>query len=141
MQNIIIPILIYGLPSLLFVCLIGYIFSLRRIVPTNVVHIVQRGNKTVSYGVGKESNVYYEFPKWLPKYGVEVRELPVSNFGVDLPKYSAYDKDRVPFEVDVKAFFHIADTNKAAEKVASYQDLLLQLNNVCLLYTSDAADD
>lgn len=109
----------------------GYIFSLRRIVPTNVVHIVQRGNKTVSYGVGKESgNVYYEFPKWLPKYGVETRELPVSNFGVDLPKYSAYDKDRVPFEVDVKAFFHIADTNKAAEKVASYQDLLLQLNNV-----------
>ncbi|MFA7307578.1 MAG: SPFH domain-containing protein, partial [Hyphomicrobium sp.] len=80
--------------------------------------------------VGKGSNVYYEFPKWLPKYGVEVRELPVSNFGVDLPKYSAYDKDRVPFEVDVKAFFHIADTNKAAEKVASYQDLLLQLNNV-----------
>lgn len=108
----------------------AYFLSLRRIVPTNVVHIVQQGNKTISYGVGKQSNVYYEFPKWMPFYGVEVRELPVSNFGVDLPKYSAYDKDRVPFEVDVKAFFHIADTNKAAEKVASYQDLLGQLNNV-----------
>ena len=113
-----------------FVSLTAYGLSLRRIVPTNVVHIVQRGNKTVSYGVGKESNVYYEFPKWLPIYGVEVRELPVSNFGIDLPKYSAYDKDRVPFEVDIKAFFHIADTNKAAEKVASYQDLLFQLTNV-----------
>lgn len=107
-----------------------YILSLRRIVPTNVVHIVQRSSKTVSYGVGKGSNVYYEFPKWLPKWGVEVRELPVSNFGVDLPKYSAYDNDRVPFEVDVKAFFHIADTNKAAEKVESFDDLLLQLNNI-----------
>lgn len=125
-----VPYLVYGIPSLVVLVVIFYIFSLRRIVPTNVVHIVQRNSKTVSYGVGKGSNVYYEFPKWLPIYGVEVRELPVSNFGVDLPKYSAYDKDRVPFEVDVKAFFHIADTNKAAEKVASFQDLLLQLNNV-----------
>lgn len=130
MEFSITTLLIYGIPGLVFIILIGYILSLRRIVPTNVVHIVQRGNKTVSYGVGKESNVYYEFPKWLPKFGVEVRELPVSNFGVDLPKYSAYDKDRVPFEVDVKAFFHIADTNKAAEKVASFDDLLVQLNNV-----------
>lgn len=123
-------LLLYGIPGLILLAIIIYLLSLRRIVPTNVVHIVQRSSKTVSYGVGKVSNVYYEFPKWVPKYGVEVRELPVSNFGVDLPKYSAYDKDRVPFEVDVKAFFHIADTNKAAEKVASYQDLLLQLNNV-----------
>lgn len=123
-------LLIYGVPAIILILIIVYFISLRRIVPTNVVHIVQRSTKTVSYGVGKGSNVYYEFPKWIPVYGVEVRELPVSNFGVDLPKYSAYDKDRVPFEVDIKAFFHIADTNKAAEKVASYQDLLLQLNNV-----------
>lgn len=123
-------ILIFGIPSMVLFIIFIYILTLRRIVPTNMVHIVQRNSKTVSYGVGKGSNVYYEFPKWIPRFGVEVRELPVSNFGVDLPKYSAYDKDRVPFEVDVKAFFHIADTNKAAEKVASYQDLLQQLNNV-----------
>jgi flotillin len=123
-------LILIGIGSLFGFFIMVYIFSLRRIVPTNVVHIVQRGAKTVSYGVGKVSNVYYAFPKWLPRWGVEVRELPVSNFGVDLPKYPAYDKDRVPFEVDIKAFFHIADTNKAAEKVASYQDLLLQLNNV-----------
>lgn len=118
---------------LLSVCAVAftaYIFSLRRIVPTNVVHIVQRSSKTVSYGIGKGSNVYYKFPKWVPYFGVDVRELPVANFGIDLPRYSAYDKDRVPFEVDVKAFFHIADTNKAAEKVASFEDLLVQLNNV-----------
>lgn len=130
MQTTILTSMVYLIPFIVCIIIAAYIFSLRRIVPTNVVHIVQRSEKTVSYGVGKGSNVYYEFPKWLPKYGVEVRELPVSNFGVDLPKYSAYDKDRVPFEVDVKAFFHIADTNKAAEKVASFQDLLLQLNNV-----------
>lgn len=126
----IISTMTYTIPAVVLFAVIVYVLSLRRIVPTNVVHIVQRSSKTVSYGVGKGSNVYYEFPKWLPKWGVEVRELPVSNFGVDLPKYSAYDKDRVPFEVDVKAFFHIADTNKAAEKVESFDDLLLQLNNI-----------
>lgn len=130
MQEFIYPALVYGLPSLFGLILLIYVLSLRRIVPTNVVHIVQRGKDTVSYGVGKGSNVYYAFPKWLPKLGVEVRELPVSNFDIDLPNYSAYDKDRVPFAVDVKAFFHIADTNKAAEKVASFQELREQLNNV-----------
>ena len=118
------------LSSIFGVIVFFYILSLRRIVPTNVVHIVQRGDKTVSYGVGKGSNVYYEFPKWLPKIGVMVRVLPVSNFDIDLIKYSAYDKDRVPFVVDVKAFFHIADTNKAAEKVESYEELKKQLENV-----------
>lgn len=120
----------YALVVLPILLLTVYILSLRRIVPTNVVHIVQRGDKTVSYGVGKDSNVYYEFPEWFPKIGVMVRELPVSNFDIDLSKYSAYDKDRVPFIVDVKAFFHISDTNKAAEKVESFTELKKQLENV-----------
>jgi len=110
--------------------IIFYLLSLRRIVPTNIVHIVQRGKQTVSYGVGKTSNVYYEFPKWIPIIGVDVRELPVSNFDIELHQYSAYDKDRVPFVVDVKAFFHISDTNIAAAKVESYQELKKQLENV-----------
>ena len=122
--------LLFGVPALVGISIFLYVLSLRRIVPTNVVHIVQRGDKTVSYGVGKGSNVYYEFPSWLPKIGVMVRVLPVSNFDIDLAKYSAYDKDRVPFVVDVKAFFHIADTNKAAEKVESFDELRKQLENV-----------
>lgn len=130
MQQIIITSLIYGIPSIVLIALIVYLLKLRRIVPTNVVHIVQRGEKTVSYGIGKGSNVYYEFPKWMPKIGIEVRALPVSNFDIDLLKYSAYDKDRVPFVVDVKAFFHIADTNKAAEKVESFEEMRKQLENV-----------
>jgi flotillin len=129
-QELIIPLLTYGLPSLTLLFLTIYILSLRRIVPTNVVHIVQRGQNTVSYGVGNTSNVYYAFPKWIPKLGVHVSELPVSNFDIDLPNYSAYDKDRVPFTVDVNAFFHISDTNKAAQKVHSIQELREQLNTV-----------
>lgn len=95
MTHLIITSLIIGIPTLFVLAITIYTFPLRRIVPTNVVHIVQRGDKTVSYGVGKESNVYYEFPKWLPKIGVGKRVLPVSNFGIDLFSYSAYDKDRV----------------------------------------------
>ena len=100
----IIQIAAFGLPTVIGIFILVYILSLRRIVPTNVVHIVQRGNQTVSYGTKKESNVYYEWPGWLPKLGVTVRVLPVSNFDVELKRYEAYDKDRVPFVVDVKAF-------------------------------------
>lgn len=120
----------YIVPAFVALMIVFWILRLRRIVPTNVVHIVQRGSKTVSYGVGKTSNVYYEWPSWLPYFGVEVRELPVSNFDIDLQEYSAYDKDRVPFVVDVKAFFHIADTNIAAAKVESFSELKEQLKNV-----------
>lgn len=130
MTETILMSLMWGIPSLIAVALIIYILSLRRIVPTNVVHIVQRGNTTTSYGVGKSSNVYYEWPAWLPKFGVTVRQLPVSNFDIDLKEYSAYDKDRVPFVVDVKAFFHINNTNIAAEKVESFDELKGQLENV-----------
>lgn len=130
MQQLILDSIWYIVPSAIGVLALIYILSLRRIVPTNVVHIVQRGEKTVSYGIGKGTNVYYEFPSWIPKLGVVVRVLPVSNFDIDLFKYSAYDKDRVPFVVDVKAFFHISDTNKAAEKVESFEEMKQQLVNV-----------
>jgi flotillin len=120
----------YALPALIGIFVLIYVLSLRRIVPTNVVHIVQRGNQTVSYGTKKSSNVYYEWPGWLPKLGVTVRVLPVSNFDIELKRYEAYDKDRVPFVVDVKAFFHISDTNVAAEKVESFEELKGQLENV-----------
>jgi flotillin len=130
MTDVIYLSLVYGVPALFGFIVVFYVLSLRRIVPTNVVHIVQRGNQTVSYGTKKSSNVYYEWPGWLPKLGVTVRVLPVSNFDVDLRRYEAYDKDRVPFVVDVKAFFHIADTNVAAEKVESFEELRGQLENV-----------
>lgn len=119
-----------SLPVIIGIIVLIYVLSLRRIVPTNVVHIVQRGKQTVSYGTNKHSNVYYEWPGWLPFFGVSKRVLPVSNFDIDLKRYEAYDKDRVPFVVDVKAFFHISDTNVAAQKVESFEELKGQLENV-----------
>lgn len=101
----------------------------RVVVSTNMVHIVQRGGATVPYGTGLEGgNVYYRWPSWIPIWGVTVIELPVSNFDLSLDGYEAYDADRVPFMVDVTAFFRVADTALAAQRVATIQELKEQLH-------------
>ena len=108
------------------------VLNLRRVVSTNEVHIVQASGKTTSYG-NKEAthgNTYYEWPSWLPVLGVQKTVLPLSVFDLDLPQYEAYDSDRLPFVVHIKAFFRIVDSNKAAERVRSFEELNEQLKAV-----------
>jgi len=124
-------VFLYAIAAILALLLLIWILSKRRIVAPNVVHIVQQGKKTISYGSGKPAgNVYYRWPSWMPIIGITVRELPVSNFDLDLTEYDAYDKDRLPFKVDIKAFFSIADTNIAAAKVASFDELRVHLSGI-----------
>ncbi len=119
------------IPALIILILVYWIVNLRRVVPTNMVHIIQRARKTISYGKDQEAgNVYYEWPSWLPVLGISKRELPVSNFDLDLENYEAYDKDRLPFILDIKAFFRIANTNEAANKVSSFEQLLQHLKGI-----------
>lgn len=100
----------------------------RVVVETNKVHIVQSRSKTTSYGTKQASgNVYYKWPSWLPLVGVTRIVLPVNNFDLHLHSYKAYDKERVPFELDLTAFFRIADTNRAAERVSDFESLRKQL--------------
>jgi flotillin len=110
--------------------IIVWVLGLRRVVPVNEVHIVQTRNNTVSYGKGFDSNTYYEWPSRLPLIGLQRVTLPVSNFAIDLPDYAAYDKERVPFLVHVMAFFRIADSNTAAQRVASFDELKEQLTAI-----------
>lgn len=115
------------------IVVLGFFVSLlyRRMVPPNEVHIVQTRKNTVSYGKGyARGNTYYEWPSWLPLIGVTKTVLPVSNFDVDLDSYEAYDKGRLPFVVDVKAFFRISDSNVAAQRVSSFQELYSQLKAI-----------
>ncbi|NCB20946.1 MAG: hypothetical protein EOM88_03445 [Clostridia bacterium] len=101
----------------------------RVVVPTNMVHTVQSKKKTTSYGTGREGkNVYYGWPSWIPNIGVTVIKLPVSNFDLSLNDYEAYDKDRVPFKVDVTSFFRIKDTNIASQRVESMPELKGQIS-------------
>ncbi|MCB9964151.1 MAG: hypothetical protein H6855_06075 [Rhodospirillales bacterium] len=106
-------------------------FLLRRVVPTNEVHIVQSRQDTKSYGKDtKNGNTYYEWPSWVPVIGVSKIVLPVSVFDLNLVGYEAYDVGRVPFVVDIVAFFRISDSNLAAQRVESFSELQNQLLSI-----------
>lgn len=124
--------LYFGAGFLGFLTLTTFVaLLLRRIVPTNEVHIVQSSKKTTSYGKDTgNGNSYYEWPSWIPFLGVTKVKLPMSVFDLDLQAYEAYDKGRLPFVVDVKAFFRISDSNVAAQRVASFNDLHEQLKAI-----------
>jgi len=120
-----------GVVGVLLTLIVIWVMTLRRIVDPNFVHIVQRTKSTTSYGSKQpQGNVYYAFPSWLPAIGITVRILPVNNFDLDLTAYPAYDKDRVPFLVDIKSFFRIADTNAAAQRVENFNELKKQISAI-----------
>lgn len=111
-----------------------WIFSLRRVVSPNEVHVVRQGKKTLVYGRvdNKENsqvsgNSYYQWPVWLPGLGVNVTTLPLSVFSINLDNYSAYDKDRLPFVVDIQAYFRISDYEVAASRIPDFNELKKQL--------------
>lgn len=108
------------------------ILSWRKVVPADQSHIVQQNGKSYSYGVGEANtgNVYYKWPEWLPKLGVSVKELSVSVFSLKIDGYAAYDKGRLPFELDITGFFRIANPVKAAERVSNQQQLEAQLRSI-----------
>lgn len=100
----------------------------RIIVTTNEVHIVQSARRTISFGKDQSAgNKYYRWPSWVPRYGVKVISLPVSVFQLELKDYAAYDKGRVPFVIDIIAFFRVTDSNTAAQRIPSVAELKTQL--------------
>lgn len=103
----------------------------RVVVSTNDVHIVQSAKRTISYGKDQQAgNVYYKWPAWMPVIGVRVIVLPVSVFDLKLNDYAGYDKGRVPFVIDIMAFFRIADSSMAAQRVHSFAELRDQLQGI-----------
>lgn len=111
----------------------GFFLSLlfRKVVPTNEVHIVQSGKSTVSYGKDSgNGNTYFQWPSFLPIIGVMKSSLSTSVFSLKLDGYEAYDKGRLPFEVDVVAFFRVSDSNMAAQRVSSHNELVQQLTDI-----------
>ena len=126
-------LIIAGVVALFTVFTIGLFlaFIWRRVVPTNMVHIVQSSKKTVSYGRGRvDGNTYYAIPSFIPFFGVTVTHFPESIFDISLRDYEAYDTGRLPFVVDIKAFFRIADSQIAAQRVANFPELQGQLMGV-----------
>lgn len=129
MYTIGLPIAGLLLALIIFTLVLAVLF--RRVVPTNAVHIVQSAKTTVSYGKDQSAgNTYYAWPAWIPFIGVRTINLPVSVFDVDLTNYSAYDRGRVPFVIDIMAFFRIEDSNVAAQRVHSFEELVEQLKGI-----------
>lgn len=107
------------------------IIQMRRVVPTNMVHIVQSSKSSTPYGRGKAAgNAYYQFPSWVPYIGVTVTEFPESIFTVPLDNYDSYDAARLPFVVDVASFFRVDDAETAAQRVSNFSELKIQLTSV-----------
>lgn len=143
-MNIVLQVLPWVGYVILAVCvvmLVRWILSLRRVVKPSEVHIVRRAKKTEVYGdteriQGTENklsvagNSYYAVPSWVPVYGVEIRTLPSVNFPVNLENYEAYDQDKVPFMVDVTAFFRIEDFQRAAARIVDDRSLREHLAKV-----------
>lgn len=124
-------LLVLGSVGLLAVLTVFTALFFRRVVSTNEVHIVQSSKKTTSYGKDTNNgNTYYEWPSWLPVVGINKMVLPVSVFDLSFHGYEAYDQDRVPFIVDITAFFRINDSNVAAQRVSSFAELNEQLKAI-----------
>jgi len=131
MDIAIIPTVIMALVTVLIIVPAVWIVNLRRVVSTNEVHIIQSAKRTVSYGKDQESgNTYYEWPSWIPIIGINVIKLPVSVFSLRLKDYEAYDNGRLPFVLDLEAFFRIENSNIAAQRVFSFQELSGQLTSI-----------
>lgn len=124
-------IFVVGMFLLIPVLFLFIALLFRRVVPTNMVHIVQSAKSTISYGRDKDDgNTYYAWPSWIPKIGISVIEFPESIFKVTLEDYKAYDQARLPFMVDVVAFFRVSNSGTAAQRVANFSELDNQLHSV-----------
>jgi flotillin len=123
-------LLIGGIAAAIIFLVLLIAISFRVVVPTNAVHIVQSAKRSTPYGKDMGGNTYYKWPSWLPIIGVKVSVLPLSVFRVELEDYAAYDKGRLPFVLDVLAFFRIADPAKAAERLSSITELDGQLQGI-----------
>lgn len=75
-------------------------------------------------------NSYYEWPHWWPVIGVQRIILPLSVFDQKLTNYEAYDIGKVPFVVDVVAFFRIDKPTVAAKRILDLYELRAQLESI-----------
>jgi flotillin len=121
-----------GAVSFLFLVIGIWIITMRRVVNANEVHIVSRQKKSFSYGMGEDTNgnVYYEIPSWVPYFGIQKVVYPISVFSESIDGYDAYDKGRLPFVLDLVAFFRISDSATASQRVANFEALRKDLRNI-----------
>lgn len=132
-ENITIPDFVPGTLTAIAAGVIAVIFAknLRHVVKPNMVDVVVQKKKVNIYGNQSiKGNAYWLWPEWMPVVGRTKVSLPLSVFDIDLLEYDAYDKERVPFVVDIKAFFRISNANVAGTRVLDMAELITQLKGI-----------
>ena len=116
--------MILGTITVIILLCTMYALNLRKIVPTNEVHVIQNGNKTIVYGKNtKTGNVYYAVPTWVPKWGVTITKLPSTVINLSLKDFFVRDKNMLPFLVNIKAYAVVEDFIPAANRVFTIGEL------------------
>jgi flotillin len=132
-ENFSIPGYIPGTLTAVAGAVIAVLFArnLRHVVKPNMVDVVVSSKSSTTYGNKSESgNAYWLWPEWIPQFGLTKIALPLSIFDLDLKNYEAYDEDKVPFMVDVKAFFLLDHPSIAAVRVSDMAELMEQLTGI-----------
>jgi len=110
------------------------VINLRKVVPTNEIHILKKWSKTIIKGEWFDKwNVYYNFPQWMPLFGIYVTKLPLYVFDVKLNTYQAYDSGKIPFNLDVTAFFIIKTPKIIIKIFTNFEELKEQLEKIVKL--------
>lgn len=114
-----------------FIAWVALSWTFRRTVGPNEAHAVQgKSGRKIYGGPSTHGNSYYNWPSWIPKIGVSVIELPLSIFSQGLSDYEAYDVGKVPFGVDVEAFFLIENPVLASQRVENFDVLKKQIGSI-----------
>ena len=138
----------------LVVLLGGWVLTWRKIVPADEAHVVIQTGKmrlftshkdyTDKYkgntGVVQEGKaVYYKVPEIIPKWGMEVHEIPLKILPINVSSFKAFDKDRARFLCNIIAYVVINDPIEAARRFGGNLDLLKEdVRNIVQATTRDA---
>ena len=123
--------IIFGL-SFIVTIILGLVISLRRVVPTNEIHIVQKSKSTVCYGKGikdSQGNVYYKFPAWVPIAGITVSVISATVEELEV-SFITYDKEKIGFNVAITGAYRVTDFQLASGRIYSMNSLKNQLISI-----------
>lgn len=111
---------------------IFFLIKIRKVVPNNKVHIIEKENKSIIYWKGyKWWNSYFSWPAYIPFiWWIKTKILPLSVFNLKIKSYKTYDKTRVPFLIDIIWFFKISDPIANSQNIESIKDLEIKLNDI-----------
>ena len=106
--------------------------SLRQVVPPDYIHAVTYSSGRVYYGAPGTKMSYIRWPSWVPYWGVDVKVLPTWIIERKLTAHRAWDKNNLPFVLDITAFFkmdleHVDLAFRSVENLNTFKQHLTEV--------------